>query len=61
LHVRRQLDGGSEEKIGSLSRDERRENMRYWKSTVQYNRRWLVEIVISAIKRMFGENLRAIK
>jgi len=28
---------------------------------VQYNKRWLVEIVISAIKRMFGEDLRAIE
>jgi len=40
LHVRRQLGGGPEEKVGGFSRDERLENMRYWKSTVQYNKRW---------------------
>jgi len=61
LHVRKQLGGGPEEKAGGLSKDERRENMRYWKSTLQHNKRWLVEIVISAIKRMFGEDLRALK
>jgi len=56
--ARRQLGGGPEERIGDLTKEERLENLRYWKSTVGYGRRWIVEIVISALKRMFSETSR---
>ena len=59
--VRWQLGGGPEVPVGDLSKEERQENLRYWKSTVGYGERWIVEIVISAIKRMFGEGVMALK
>ncbi len=59
--VRWQLGGGPEEPVGSLSKEERQENLRYWKSTVGFGSRWIVEIVISSIKRMFGECVMALK
>ena len=59
--VRWQLGGGPEEPVGSLSKEERQENLRYPKSTVGFGIRWIVEIVISAIKRMFGEDVKALK
>ena len=34
---------------------EREENSMYWKSRIGYNRRRLIEIIISAFKRMFGD------
>ena len=40
---------------------ERQENLRYPKSTVGSGSRWIVEIVMSAIKRMFGEDVKALK
>ncbi len=61
LLVRWQLGGGPEEPVGSLSKEERQENLRYWKSTIGFGIRWIVEIVISAIKRMFGEDVKALK
>ena len=61
LLVRRQLGGGPEEKIGDLPTEERLENRLYWRCTVGYNERWLVEIVISALKRMFGESVMSLK
>ncbi len=59
--VRWQLGGGPEVPVGDLSKEERQENLRYWKSTVGFGSRWIVEIVISAIKRMFGEGVMALK
>ncbi len=59
--VRWQLGGGPEVPVGNLSKEERQENLRYWKSTVGFGSRWIVEIVISAIKRMFGEDVKALK
>ncbi len=59
--VRWQLGGGPEVPVGDLSKEERQENLRYWKSTVGFGSRWIVEIVISAIKRMFGECVMALK
>ena len=35
--------------------------MWYSKSTVGFGSRWIVEIVISSIKRMFGEGVMALK
>ena len=38
---------------------ERLTNRKEWKNDVRYGLRWLVEIVISAFKRVFGESVRA--
>ncbi len=59
--VRWQLGGGPEMPVGDLSKEERQENLRYSKSTVGFGSRWIVEIVISSIKRMFGEGVMALK
>ncbi len=59
--VRSQLGDGHEVPVGDLSKEERQENLRYWKSTVGYGTRWIVEIVISAIKRMLGEDVKALR
>ncbi len=59
--VKSHLGGGPEEAVGDLSKEERQENLRYWKSTAGYGARWIVEIVVSAIKRMFGEDVKALK
>ncbi len=59
--VRWQIGGGPEVPVGDLSKEERQENLRYWKSTVGFGSRWIVEIVISSIKRMFGEGVMALK
>ncbi len=40
--VRWQLGGGPEVPVGDLSKEERQENLRYWKSTVGYGARWIV-------------------
>ena len=59
--VREQLGGSPETRIGSIGMEEREENKRYWKSKVGYNRRWLIEIIISAFKRMFGVHMHSRK
>ena len=55
--------GGSPKvaKVNTLSTEEKRENQRYWKSKVRYNKRWIVEYVFSAFKRMFGDHLLSLK
>ena len=57
--VRRQFGGSPETRIDSIGMEEREENKRYWKSTVGYNTRWLIEIIISAFKRMFGDHMHS--
>ena len=59
--VREQLGGSPETRIGRMGREEREENSRYWRSRVGYNRRWLIEIIISAFKRMFGDHMHSRK
>lgn len=59
--VREQLGGSPETRVSSIGTDEREENKRYWKSRVGYNRRWLIEIIISAFKRMFGDHMHSRK
>ena len=44
-----------------MSKEERSENQKIWKEKVGYGRRWLVGISFSAFKRLFGEDVRAIK
>ena len=57
--VRDQLGGSPETNIGNMDKEEREENRRLWKSKVGYNRRWLIEIIISAFKRLFGDHMHS--
>lgn len=36
-------------------------NYTYWKDSVSYGKRWIVESVFSVLKRIFGEHVRAVK
>ncbi len=56
--VREQPGGSLTAHIGGLSDDAKKENRRYWKSRVGYGQRWIVEIIVSAFKRLFGNNVR---
>ena len=47
-------------KLASLA-DEKRVANQEWKKRVVYGRRWLVEIVFSAFKRIFGSSVNAVK
>ena len=40
---------------------EKKNNQKEWKARVGYGKRWIVEIVFSAFKRMFGEHLYSLK
>ena len=56
--------GGSDAtpaKLAKMSESEREENRKTWKKNVGYGARWLVEIVISAFKRTYGDSVRAKK
>ena len=44
-----------------LDECERVQNQKDWKRRVGYDRRWLVEIVFSSLKRMFGGSVNAVK
>ena len=48
-------------KLEKMSESEREENRKKWKEAVNYGARWLVEIVISAFKRKYGDFVRAKK
>lgn len=56
-----QLAGGHPKKFHSMTDDVRRAHQQEWKRVNGYGRRWLVEIVFSSFKRMFGESVRAIR
>ena len=43
-----------------MTKSERRANRKKWRKLVRFGLRWLVEIVISAYKRVFGESVRAL-
>ena len=43
------------------SQCERVQNQKGWKRRVGYGRRWLVEIVFSTLKRMFGGSVNAVR
>ena len=45
--------------LAKLTDDEREVNRKKWKKKVKYNLRWLVEIVISAFKRNYGDDVMA--
>ena len=57
-----QLGGGcTAARLAKMGRDERKKHQKEWKKRVGYNRRRIVEIIISAFKRPLGEALRAVK
>ena len=47
--------------LAALNESEREANRRKWKMRVRYGTRWLVEIVISAFKRTYGDAVMAKK
>lgn len=57
-----QLGGGIPDprEFAELTGDEEA-NRRRWKERVDYGARWLVEIVISSFKRLFGDFVRAVR
>ncbi len=61
MSVREQLGGSLTAHIEGLSDDTKKENRRYWKSRIEYGQRWIVEIIISAFKRLFGNSVSARK
>ena len=48
-------------RLAALDECERVQNQKDWKRRVGYGRRWLVEIVFSSLKRMFGGSVNAVK
>ena len=48
------------DKFAQLTKDERESNRKEWKKRVNYGKRWLVEIVISSFKRLFGDSVSAV-
>ena len=61
LAVRDQIGGSMKTSIDGIKAEEREENKKRWKSRVGYGRRWLIEIIISAFKRMFGDHVQSRK
>ena len=61
IAVREQLGGSADSHVWKMSDDEKRRFREEWKKKVEYGKRWLVEIVFSAFKRMFGEHLYSLK
>ncbi|MDE0526605.1 MAG: transposase, partial [Thaumarchaeota archaeon] len=53
--------GATPAKLAALSDSEREANREKWKERVRYVTRWLVEIVISAFKRTYGDAVAARK
>ena len=54
-------DGCTNTEFHRMTKDERRANQKKWKKEVKFGLRWIVEIVISAFKRVLGESVRALK
>ena len=48
-------------RLAALDECGRVQNQKDWKRRVGYGRRWLVEIVFSSLKRMFGGSVNAVK
>ena len=53
--------GCTNTELNRMTNGERRLNRKEWKKDVEYGLRWIVEIVRSAFKRVFGESVRALK
>ena len=56
------LDSGTTDpkEFAGLTHEQREANRKEWKKRSQYGRRWLVEMVISPFKRLFGNSVRAV-
>ena len=54
------VGGCTSRELGRMAKSERRANQKNWRKHVRFGLRWLVEIVISAFKRVFGESVRAL-
>ena len=61
IAVREQLGGSADSHVWKMSDDEKRRFREEWKKKVEYGKRWLVETMFSAFKRMFGEHLYSLK
>ena len=61
MAVREQLGGSAGSRVWKMSNDEKKRLREEWKKNAEYDKRWLVEIVFSAFKRMFGEHLYSLK
>ena len=61
MAVREQLGGSADSRVWEISNDEKKRLREEWKKKTGYGKRWLVEIVFSAFKRMFGEHLYSLK
>ena len=61
MAVRDQFAGSAGSPIWKLSYDEKRHTQEEWKKRAGYSRRWLVEIVLSAFKKIFGEHPYSLK
>ena len=53
--------GCTSKELARMTKSERQANQKDWRERVEFGLRWLVEIVISAFKRVFGESVRALK
>ena len=53
--MRQQLGADPDSRVEKIPLDEKKENKKYWKTTVGYNKRWKIEVIISAFKRIFGD------
>ena len=61
MAVLEQLGGNcTNQTLARMVREARLANQKDWKARVRYGLRWIVEIVISAFKRIFGESIRAL-
>ena len=57
--MREQLGFGTKY-VSDLTAAEKAASMEAWKAASMYGRRWTVEIVFSAVKRLFGSDVRAL-
>ena len=58
--VREQLGFGTKY-VSDLTAAEKAASMEAWKAASRYGRRWTIEIIFSAVKRLFGSDVRALK
>ncbi len=47
--------------VSALTETERADALEEWKENSGYGKRWIVEIIFSAFKRLFGSDVRALK
>ena len=59
--VQNPFGGSDPNRVKWLPDEEKKSNQKEWNARVEYGKRWIVEIVFSAFKRMFGEHLYSLK